>query len=156
MSTKGKTLSDPTEQEAIRARLLSFGESDTPAWGMMSAPQVVCHLRDCLSNAVGKMSLAEQKMPVPRWMLKAVILNLPMEWPKGKARTAAELDYLASGGTAPTDFAADKASLSAAYQDFLNHRGPWPNHFFLGPMTERDWKRMAWLHADHHLRQFGH
>jgi hypothetical protein len=24
-----------------------------------------------------------------------------------------------------------------------------------GPMTEKDWMRWGYLHADHHLRQFG-
>jgi hypothetical protein len=24
-----------------------------------------------------------------------------------------------------------------------------------GPMSERDWMRWGYLHADHHLRQFG-
>jgi Protein of unknown function (DUF1569) len=30
-----------------------------------------------------------------------------------------------------------------------------PSHPMLGPMTPEDWMRWGYLHADHHLRQFG-
>jgi Protein of unknown function (DUF1569) len=28
-------------------------------------------------------------------------------------------------------------------------------HPIFGPMTAKDWMRWGYLHADHHLRQFG-
>jgi hypothetical protein len=30
-----------------------------------------------------------------------------------------------------------------------------PTHPFFGPMSREDWLRWGYLHADHHLRQFG-
>ena len=30
-----------------------------------------------------------------------------------------------------------------------------PSHPMFGPMTAADWMRWGYLHADHHLRQFG-
>ena len=30
-----------------------------------------------------------------------------------------------------------------------------PSHPMFGPMTPEDWMRWGYLHADHHLRQFG-
>ncbi len=30
-----------------------------------------------------------------------------------------------------------------------------PSHPMFGPMMETDWMRWGYLHADHHLRQFG-
>jgi prephenate dehydrogenase len=36
-------------------------------------------------------------------------------------------------------------------------RGPRyaPSHPMFGPMSAEDWMRWGYLHADHHLRQFG-
>ena len=31
----------------------------------------------------------------------------------------------------------------------------WPRHAIFGAMTASDWMRWGFLHADHHLRQFG-
>ena len=31
----------------------------------------------------------------------------------------------------------------------------WKPHPHFGEMSEREWNRLAYLHADHHLRQFG-
>jgi hypothetical protein len=31
----------------------------------------------------------------------------------------------------------------------------WPVHPIFGRMSHREWLRWAYLHADHHLRQFG-
>jgi len=31
----------------------------------------------------------------------------------------------------------------------------WGEHPHLGAMSEREWMRLAYLYADHHLRQFG-
>jgi hypothetical protein len=31
----------------------------------------------------------------------------------------------------------------------------WPAHPIFGKMSETDWMRWAYLHVDHHLRQFG-
>jgi prephenate dehydrogenase len=30
-----------------------------------------------------------------------------------------------------------------------------PSHPMFGPMSPEDWMRWGYLHADHHLRQFG-
>ena len=33
--------------------------------------------------------------------------------------------------------------------------GPWPRHPIFLDLTQTQWMRWGYLHADHHLRQFG-
>ena len=80
-----------------------------------------------------------------------------MPWPKG-VPTRPEVDQL-KGGTPPAEFAADAAglresiarfTLPAASRDFT-----FAAHPAFGPLSAWEWMRWGYLHADHHLRQFG-
>ena len=61
------------------------------------------------------------------------------------------------GGTRPGDFAADVAQLEALLELITTpERTPdWQLHPIFGRMSEAAWLRWAYLHMDHHLRQFG-
>jgi hypothetical protein len=61
------------------------------------------------------------------------------------------------GGTKPAEFASDVAELGA-----LVERMTAPGaivdgrvHSFFGRLSRAEWLRWAYLHMDHHLRQFG-
>ena len=61
------------------------------------------------------------------------------------------------GGTRPTAFLEDRAALAAAIEQFA--RQPRTAQFsrrpIFGELTEWEWMRWGYLHADHHFRQFG-
>jgi hypothetical protein len=61
------------------------------------------------------------------------------------------------GGTPPGEFAADLGELEALLEVVTTPRRnyDWPLHPIFGTMTEAAWLRWAYLHIDHHLRQFG-
>jgi hypothetical protein len=59
-------------------------------------------------------------------------------------------------GTPPAEFAADRATLLLTLDEFTHASGPWSPHPIFGPMSTAEWMRWAYLHTDHHLRQFGH
>jgi hypothetical protein len=61
------------------------------------------------------------------------------------------------GGTMPADFAADLAELQALLEVVTTPARDhvWPVHPIFGEMSEAAWMRWAYLHMDHHLRQFG-
>jgi hypothetical protein len=120
----------------------------------MTCPQMVCHLTDSFHVALGERLVGMSKAPaIPRFMFKWLALNLPMEWPKGVA-TMPEVDQTI-GGTPPAEFGADRAELLRMLDRFVAHPGPWGPHAIFGGMTGADWMRWGYLHADHHLRQFG-
>ena len=59
-------------------------------------------------------------------------------------------------GTRPVEFESDRAGLLLAMGQFCRTLPePCAPHPFFGSMTAEDWWRWGYLHADHHLRQFG-
>lgn len=152
-----KTLRDPSDLESVLQRLRRVQPGDRPRWGRMSAPQMVCHLTDAFRGVLGERSTAQASRPgfATRVVVKWVALYAPVHWPRGiKTRPEADAEV---GGTRPTEFATDVASLEAACQRFLAARGPGARrvHFMFGELSDREWCRWAYLHMDHHLRQFG-
>ena len=153
-NSRMKTLRDRATQREIRERVRQVA-SDTPRqWGRMTAHQMVCHLADSFRGVLGEKTLNLRPVPLPRKIMKFIALGLPLRWPHG-LKTIPEIDQHV-GGTRPTEFAADVASLELLFERFVsNPRTLAPTHPFFGPMAESDWMRWGYLHMDHHLRQFG-
>ena len=61
------------------------------------------------------------------------------------------------GGTRPGEFTEDLKDVEGLLNTVASRRGigQWPDHPIFGPMSEGDWLRWAYLHTEHHLRQFG-
>jgi hypothetical protein len=62
-----------------------------------------------------------------------------------------------AGGTRPVEFLLDRDELLRIISDFCTRDcGTFAaGHPIFGPMNYDDWMRWGYLHADHHLRQFG-
>jgi hypothetical protein len=90
-----------------------------------------------------------------RTVIKWIALYAPMPWPTG-IQTVPEFDQR-TAGTPPGAFAADVATLEALLGRIgrRDDGAPWPRHPIFGRMSQRAWLRWAYLHMDHHLRQFG-
>ena len=134
-----KTLLNPKDKDEIIARLQAVCPHSPRLWGKMSAHQMVCHLTD----------------PYPRSLLRWIALWAPIPWPKG-FKTAPELDQQA-GGTPPVEFDNDVRKLRNLVDRFTRQPRDfqWQPHPHFGQMSDREWMRLAYLHMDHHLRQFG-
>jgi Protein of unknown function (DUF1569) len=59
------------------------------------------------------------------------------------------------GGTPPTEFATDLEKLYILLGRFCNSEREFAPHATLGQMSRTERMRHAYLHMDHHLRQFG-
>jgi len=59
------------------------------------------------------------------------------------------------GGTPPVEFATDLEKLRIVLNRFCNSNGQFAPHATLGRMSRSERMRHAYLHMDHHLRQFG-
>ena len=149
-----KTLGNPREQKEILDRINSL-RPDTPArWGTMSCPQMVCHVSDALRMRLGEKSVVPLDSWFTRTALKWVALYLPVHWPHG-FKAPKEIDQR-GGGTRPEHFEQDLQELRELLERVVN-AGPnvAMKHPFFGRISEREWLRWAYLHTDHHLRQFG-
>ena len=149
-----KTLSDPAARAEILERLARVTPDSPRRWGRMTARQMICHLSDAFRGVLGEMTLQPVPTLVPRGFFKWVALNMPFHWPHG-VKTVPEADQ-EIGGTPPTEFAADRQTLTALFARFVGDPGAIsPRHPIFGAMSEMDWMRWGYLHMDHHLRQFG-
>jgi hypothetical protein len=121
----------------------------------MSAHQMICHLSDACRMALGEKQVSSASGPLQRTFWKWFALYLPMRWPSG-ILTRPEIDQSAAG-TAPATFADDVDQLEALFDRIAtrDRHTPWPEHPLFGRMSAAAWLRWAYLHADHHLRQFG-
>jgi hypothetical protein len=150
-----KTLARRRDEAEILQRLKCLRPESVRRWGRMSAHQMVCHLNDSFHMAAGHKRVSHTASLRHRTIVKWIALYLPLPWPAGIV-TRPEIDQ-ELGGTRPVEFAADVAQLEALLKLVAGQPRTfdWPPHPIFGRMSHAAWLRWAYLHVDHHLRQFG-
>lgn len=150
-----KTLSNPSDKAEILCRLESIQPASQRRWGSMSAHNMICHLSDGFRLYMGDRPAKPASVPAPRLLMKWVALWAPIPWPHG-FKTMPEIDQQ-GGGTRPVEFASDMRELRSLIERFTQSpvRFCVEGHPHFGRLSEKEWMRLAYLHADHHLRQFG-
>jgi hypothetical protein len=149
------SLLDRTVKPRFEARVRQLRPDSAGQWGRMTPHQAICHLNDSF-----KLALNERPAAPVDWPLKSVVrfiaLDVPVRWPKGRIKTAPEAEQ-GKGGTPPVEFEQDRGDLLALMERFCAAADDQycSTHPIFGPMTGRHWRRWAYLHMDHHLRQFG-
>jgi Protein of unknown function (DUF1569) len=148
-----KTLLHPQDKAGIIERLGKIQPGSQRRWGRMSAQQMVCHLSDSFRGPMGEKALSPAFW-FARGFVKWFALYVPLPWPKG-VKTRPEMDQ-EIGGTPPSQFETDMLELRRLLDRFTRQPRDfqWHPHPIFGPMSDRQWMRWAYLHMDHHLRQF--
>ncbi len=137
----------------IRERLTCLREEDGPLWGKMTARQMVRHLSCAYEVALGDRDAAQVKTPLPPPMMKWIALWSGVRWPKNVATTPELIRAIEE--TCDGAFA-ELVRETTDRMELLAKGTRWKaGHPMFGPMTGKDWMRWGFLHADHHLRQFG-
>ena len=150
-----KTMARPADKAEIVRRLKTVRPDCTRRWGRMSAHQMVCHLSDAFRLVTHQKAASPATGIVQVTLIKWIALYVPFRWPQG-VPTRPEMDQEFEG-TKPRDFAADLAELESLVERIatVGKDYDWPAHPIFGRMSESAWMRWAYLHVDHHLRQFG-
>jgi hypothetical protein len=149
-----KTLSNSDERQEISRRLAQLSSDDQALWGHMSAHQMLCHLRDSYCVALGEKTASPATGLLQRTLAKWISLWIPIHWMKGYP-TRPEIEQ-GKGGSVPIEFTSDLNALQLVLDRFCQAvRAPCSPHPVFGRMTAKQWLRWGYLHADHHLRQFG-
>ena len=150
-----KTMARPADKAEIVRRLKTVRPDCTRRWGRMSAHQMVCHLSDAFRLVTHQKAASPATGIVQVTLIKWIALYVPFSWPQG-VPTRPEMDQEFEG-TKPRDFAADLAELESLVERIatVGKDYDWPAHPIFGRMSESAWMRWAYLHVDHHLRQFG-
>lgn len=150
-----KTLSNPNDRIEILYRLRTVRTTSRRKWGEMTPHQMICHLSDAFRSCMGEREVRPVSWWIPRTPFRWAALWLPMPWPHG-VQGPSEWDSK-TGGSQPKEFEEDKKELKKLIDRYskLPRSFEWPAHPFFGRMPLADWMRLGYLHADHHLRQFG-
>ena len=151
-----KTLARDRDKTEILRRLAALRPDSRRRWGRMTAHQMVCHLSDGYRILTGQRDSPLAASPLPRPLMKGVALYVPLRWPRALPTTADLNQEI--GGSRPRRFDDDLADLVALVDRITGE----PRlaladrlHPIFGTMSAGSWLRWAYLHADHHLRQFG-
>ena len=150
-----KTLARAECRAEIVRRLQTVDAQSVRRWGRMSPHQMISHLIDSFGMMTGEVRVSDATGLVQQTLIKWLALYLPLAWRPG-IPTRPEIDQLVTG-RAPGDFLGDRALLQAMVETIGGRESPLerPTHPIFGPMSESAWQRWAYLHMDHHLRQFG-
>jgi oxepin-CoA hydrolase / 3-oxo-5,6-dehydrosuberyl-CoA semialdehyde dehydrogenase len=151
---------DPALRERLLRRVLpdalaGLREDARPAWGGMTAQQMVEHLEWVFEVSIGEAPVACAVPEERRARWKAFLFDAaPMPHEFRNPALVAGLPSLRHAGLAEA-----KASLSRAVDRFLERSRATPDaaytHPTFGPLTGEEWSRSHFKHVYHHLQQFG-
>ena len=149
-----KTLLNASDRQDLLNRLAKVRPDSQRGWGRMTAPQMICHLNDSFRLMLGEKYASPDTNLFKRIGLKWLALWVPVPWAHG-FRTRPELDQ-EIGGTRPGTFEADVRDLRDLFDRFCSPATrDFQPHPFFGQLSTAERMRWAYLHIDHHLRQFG-
>lgn len=148
-----QTLANSIVLAEIVERVQATKAEDRGLWGVMNAPEMLCHLRGAFRVAMGELPSALVDGPMPREVLKSKALWEPVPWRKNFYT----VPVLKRGTPAMQVgiFEADRADVLAELERFCLPEQVRVDHSLFGQMSYVDWMRWGYLHTDHHLRQFG-
>ena len=134
----------------IQRRVRTLHADTRGRWGKMSVSQMLWHVNEAMEGALGRNEAVPEKVPLPKPMMKFIVLNLP--WPKGaptlnRWRPRSD-DY---------DFSAERDRCLRLIDELTSRSldSAWPASPTLGAMSGRDVSRLQAKHLNHHLTQFG-
>ena len=150
-----KSLGRVQDKAELVTRLGKLTPQSERRWGRMNVQQMVCHLGDACRMALAQKAVSDDSSVLTRTAIKWLALYAPLQWRPG-ILTRPEIDQHIAG-TCPGDFRADVAEVTTLLDAIAMNalRGTWPDHPVFGKMSSSQWLRWAYLHTDHHLRQFG-
>src|SRR5688500_17545833 len=85
-----RSIHNPSNAAALSRRLQSLTPDSRRLWGKMTAPQMVCHIRDQMSCAIGELSVRPRKNMLQNRFLRFILVHL-LPWPKGRLPTVSEM-----------------------------------------------------------------
>jgi hypothetical protein len=146
-----KQLFDPAVAAELDQRLAAIEVTSVARWGKFSPQAMLAHLAQSSRMALGEVVVPMLPRPtIVRWIIKRLLFDV-LPFPRG-APTAREL--LTPDAT-PLEPLRDEVRALLRQVAALPPDAAGAAHPLFGPMTNREWARLAWLHTDHHLRQFG-
>ena len=148
-----KNIGQPETLREVSDRLWTLEPGDLPRWGTMSVGQMVRHLRLACDVPLGDMAVTPFKGRAQK-VVKFFALKTNMRWPPN-VKTTPELKRAIEQMQPQESLDQDVKATVARLERIAGGAPCLDSHPIFGRMTHADWMRWGYLHADHHLRQFG-
>lgn len=148
-----RNISDGVVLEDLVHRLRRLAPTLPGLWGTMKAQQMALHVGDACAAVLKQRAFSATPRGGPAGLLRIIVLYLLPRMPRGVKSGANP----AAAVVEPEAFARDLERAVTLLQQLATEApdGLVDRHPIFGPMTRADWMRWAFLHTDHHLRQFG-
>jgi len=144
-----KTITDKQSAEQLIDRINLLQQNTQPQWGKMNAYQMLRHLTLWEEMAMGQ-ALYKQSF-IGRLFGKMALKDMMKDEPiKQNLPTVPGFKMTGDG-----DVEAEKQKLTELIKMHTAYADKGFLHPFFGNLTSEQAGRMAYKHADHHLRQFG-
>ena len=147
-----KTVFNDASRLELTGRLAKLTTENLPSWGKMSASQMVKHCR------LWEEMIHENKLfrrPLIGRLIGPMILKKVLQSPEFRKNSPTIPEMLVTDTS--IDLQEERRRLIALVNSYLQYDRPDNSfiHPFFGKMTRDQIGIMAYLHLDHHLKQFG-
>lgn len=133
-----------------RAQLLQ--PTDEARWGLMTVTEMLKHCNLANTQILGG-SRTQAKSTIKQHLLRILSLYIVPRFPKNTEGAPANDTY---GTISEDQFHNEREQFIKTIMRFpANRRELTLSHIAFGNISTRQWGRAAWMHMDHHLRQFG-
>jgi hypothetical protein len=148
-----KNIFNRADGNEILARIDKLTPESKVLWGSMNVSQMMAHAAAAAKMPTGELTAKRVGFPVGLigTLLKSKILKSPNF--RKNAPTAPELKV-----TDVRDFEKEKTNFKTAVKKLVDSGesiAKASHHPFFGKMSPNEWGRINYIHADHHLSQFG-
>ena len=137
------------DRDTLLARFGKLTPEHQPLWGRLRVREMVCHLGDQVSVALGDIRSESTGNVLMRTVAKWLVLYIPFPTPKGRIKTVPEMLT-----TQPASWEEDTARFESLLSRLVDAETLAPHPAF-GKLSHRQWGILAAKHIDHHLWQFG-
>lgn len=144
-----KTIFDQSTRDEIIVRINSLNENSTAQWGKMNVYQMLKHCTLWEDMISGKTHY--KRVLIGRIFGKMALKKVLMDESPLQRNTPTLPEFKVAGNG---DISAEKAKWIASLAGYTSFSNADFMHPFFGKMTKEQIGRMAYKHADHHLRQF--
>jgi hypothetical protein len=146
-----KQLFDPVAAADLDRRLASITVASVAQWGQFTPPAMLAHLAQSARMALGELEVKLIPRPRAFRVLAKLLLFYVLPFPRGAPTARA----LLTPDDTPLEPLREEVRTLMRRVAALPPDAAGAAHPLFGPLNNREWARLAWLHTDHHLRQFG-
>lgn len=146
-------LTSATLNDFVR-RIESINPESKRKWGTLEPAGMFAHLTWASEISLEEIHSKDVSTMFKRHILKRLVFQTPLPWPKGKIKAPPEFTPAPKGSLGD-----ERARLIAAMKRFVEAADREPGrktlHPIFGPFTLKYWQLSHGKHFNHHLDQFG-